>query len=144
MRKASKKSIASGTSSISSPHSTERTWTQYFFNQSGEVSGKGANREHRVPPIIAITDTPVILALRERISERPPPAPSNDPIAAQAIREHFNGMNATLRRLEKEQTDAEAKQLDDLEFANRAYRRPLTVAEREDLLAYYPQLRNQA
>jgi hypothetical protein len=53
-------------------------------------------------------------------------------------------MNATLRDLEKERAEAESKQLDGLlQFAQRAYRRPLTQAEREDLLAYYRQVRTQ-
>ena len=53
-------------------------------------------------------------------------------------------MNATLRSLEKERTDAEPKHLDALlRFAARAYRRPLTKAERDDLLAYYHTLRTR-
>ena len=70
--------------------------------------------------------------------------PKNDPVAAQAIREHFEQMNATLRSLEKQKAEAESKQLDALlTFAERAYRRPLTPAERADLLAYYHQVRSK-
>ncbi len=70
--------------------------------------------------------------------------PKNDPVAPQAIREHFDGVNTTLRTLEKEHVDAEPKQLEALlHFAARAYRRPLTKAERDDLLAYYHTLRNK-
>ena len=53
-------------------------------------------------------------------------------------------MNATLRSLEKERAEAEPRQLETLlQFAARAYRRPLTPAERADLLAYYHQDRTQ-
>ena len=70
--------------------------------------------------------------------------PSNDPVAAEAIRDHFNQMNATLRSLEKERAEAEPRQLQSLlEFAARAYRRPLTPAESADLLAYYHEDRTQ-
>src|SRR6202035_4998637 len=55
---------------------------------------------------------------------------------------HFDRINATLRYLEKEHTDAEPKQLEALlRFAARAYRRPLSKAERDDLLAYYHTIR---
>ncbi|MGH8338295.1 MAG: DUF1592 domain-containing protein, partial [Gammaproteobacteria bacterium] len=64
--------------------------------------------------------------------------------AARAIREHFDGVNATLRGVDKERMEAEPKQLEALlGFAARAYRRPLTKAEREDLLAYYHTLRTK-
>ena len=70
--------------------------------------------------------------------------PTNDPAAAEAIRDHFNQMNATLRALEKERAEAEPRQLEALQqFAQRAYRRPLTPAERANLLAYYHQDRAQ-
>ena len=50
--------------------------------------------------------------------------PTNDPAAAEAIRAHFDGLNATLRSLEKQRADAEPKQLEALlQFAARAYRR---------------------
>jgi hypothetical protein len=53
-------------------------------------------------------------------------------------------MNATLRSLEKERAQAEPGQLEALlQFAQRAYRRPLTPAERTGLLAYYHQDRTQ-
>lgn len=123
---------------------TARTWTQYFFNQSGEVQGKGAESGTPRPVNQLITDAPVILAMRDAYLAKAAADPSNDPIASRAIREHFEGINATLRRLEKERSDAEPKQLDALlKLADRAYRRPLTLAERADLLAYYRGLRSK-
>jgi hypothetical protein len=71
--------------------------------------------------------------------------PTNDPAAVEAIRRHFDGLNATLRNLEKERAAAEPKQLEALvNFAAKAYRRPLTPAERRDLLAYYQRVRSQS
>lgn len=121
---------------------TARTWTQYFFNQSGEVQGLGAESATARPPDHQITDTPVIFAMRDAYLAKARQDPKNDPIAPTAIRDHFDRINATLRALEKEQRAAEPKHLEALlRFAARAYRRPLTKAERDDLLQYYQALR---
>ena len=123
---------------------TARTWVQFFFNQSGEVQGKGAESGTDRPADHQVTDAPVILSLRDAYLKKAAADPKNDPIAPRAIREHFDGMNATLRRLEKEHDEAEPKQLDALmRFASHAYRRPLTKAERDDLLAYYREIRTK-
>jgi hypothetical protein len=121
-----------------------RTWTQYYFNQSGEVFGKGDESGSERPADHAVTDAEVILKMRDTYLAKAAADPTNDPEAAEAIRDHFDRMNATLRSLEKERAEAEPRQLEALlGFAARAYRRPLTHAERADLLAYYHQDRTQ-
>src|ERR1700761_2313392 len=121
-----------------------RTWTQYYFNQSGEVFGKGAESGSDRPTDHAITDSEVIIKMRDTYLAKAASDPTNDPVAAEAIRDHFDQTNATLRALEKERAEAEPRQLEAmLQFAARAYRRPLTDAERTDLLAYYHQARTQ-
>ncbi len=121
---------------------TARTWTQYFFNQSGEVRGTGAESASPRPVGHAITDEPVILAMRDEYLAKALAEPSNDAVAPLAIRDHFDRINATLRGLEKEHAAAQPKHLESLlSFAAHAYRRPLTSAERADLLAYYQTLR---
>lgn len=121
---------------------TARTFVQYFFNQSGEVAGTGAESASPRPVDHEVTDTPVIAGLRDAYLAKALADPKNDPVAAQAIREHFDGINTTLRSLEKMRVDAEAKHLDALaKFAARAYRRPLTKAERDDMVAYYRKMR---
>ncbi|HEY3939221.1 MAG TPA: DUF1592 domain-containing protein [Bryobacteraceae bacterium] len=123
---------------------TARTWVQYFFNESGEVQGKGAESGTARPADHQITDTAVITAMRDAYLAKAAADPQNDPVAPQAIREHFDGIDTTLRRLEKEHADAEPKHLEALlRFAARAYRRPLTPAERDDLLAFYQTLRTK-
>src|SRR5205814_1599238 len=58
--------------------------------------------------------------------------------AQNAIKTYFATMSADVRRVEKARLAAEPKHLDSLiAFATRAYRRPLTPAERDDLLAFY-------
>jgi Protein of unknown function (DUF1592)/Protein of unknown function (DUF1588)/Protein of unknown function (DUF1587)/Protein of unknown function (DUF1595)/Protein of unknown function (DUF1585) len=123
---------------------TERTWVQYFFNQSGEVDGKGAESGSPRPLDHEITDEAVIFKMRDAYLVKAQADQRNDPMAFKAIRDHFERVNATLRGLEKEHAEAEPKHLDALyRFAARAYRRPLTQAERDDLLAYYHDLRNK-
>ena len=52
----------------------------------------------------------------------------------EAIRDHFERINATSAHSGKVRTEAEPKHLDALlQFAARAYRRPLTKAERDDI-----------
>jgi mono/diheme cytochrome c family protein len=64
--------------------------------------------------------------------------------AAGVIRDYFDRMNANVRALERAKADAEASHLDSLlAFAARAYRRPLTKPESDDLLAFYRSLRDQ-
>lgn len=64
--------------------------------------------------------------------------------ALQAVQDYFVRMNTTIRSLEQAKRAAEPAQLEALvDFATRAYRRPLTNAEREDLLAFYRTLRGQ-
>jgi Protein of unknown function (DUF1592)/Protein of unknown function (DUF1588)/Protein of unknown function (DUF1587)/Protein of unknown function (DUF1595)/Protein of unknown function (DUF1585) len=121
-----------------------RTWTQYYFNQSGEVFGKGDESGSDRPTDHAVTDTEVIFKMRDVYLAKAAEDPTNDPVAAEAIRDHFDQMNATLRSLEKERAAAEPRQLEALlQFAERAYRRPLTNAERADLLTFYHQDRAQ-
>ncbi len=123
---------------------TARTWVQYYFNQSGEVLGKGAESGSARPLDHQVTDTEVIMKMRDTYLAKAAANPNNDPVAPQAIREHFARVNATLRTLEKEHADAEPKHLEALlRFAAHAYRRPLTKAERDDLLAYYHTLRDK-
>jgi len=123
---------------------TARTWVQYFFNQSGEVQGKGAESGTARPLDHEITDNAVIMRLKDAYLDKAQADPRNDSVALDAITVHFDHVNATLRALEKEHAEAEPKHLQALlRFAARAYRRPLTRAERDDLLAYYHKLRNK-
>ncbi len=64
--------------------------------------------------------------------------------ALQAIEDHFRIASANIRRVEKARVAAEPKHLEALQdFAERAYRRPLGRAERDDIAAFYHKLRDQ-
>ncbi|HSQ58438.1 MAG TPA: DUF1592 domain-containing protein, partial [Gemmata sp.] len=64
--------------------------------------------------------------------------------AIQAIQDYFTMISARIRRVEKARLAAEPGHLDSLlKFAGRAYRRPLTAAEKDDLLGFYQHLRTR-
>jgi len=65
-------------------------------------------------------------------------------VALQAIRDYFTTMNASLRWVEKAHVEAEPGHLAALlEFATRAYRRPLAPDESADILAFYRSCREK-
>ncbi|HVE43171.1 MAG TPA: DUF1592 domain-containing protein [Planctomycetota bacterium] len=66
------------------------------------------------------------------------------PTALTAIEAYFKGIQAKIRGVEEARRAAEPGQLAALlAFAARAWRRPLSGAERDDLLAFYRQLRER-
>lgn len=119
---------------------TARTFIQYYFNQSGEVTGGGAEAGRPRPAGKEVTDSSVIAEIRDQYIAA---AKARDnPVAAAWMPNHFNGINTTLRSLEKMHAAAEPVQLEALvQFAARAYRRPLIKAERDGLVRYYHKLR---
>jgi mono/diheme cytochrome c family protein len=65
-------------------------------------------------------------------------------VALGVVRDYFQQMNANVRAFEKATAAAEPSHLDTLlAFAARAYRRPMTKTEADDLLAFYHSLREQ-
>ncbi|HEX4635489.1 MAG TPA: DUF1592 domain-containing protein, partial [Rhizomicrobium sp.] len=131
-------------------HQTERTWVQYYFNQSGEVDGNingplSTESGSKRPVGHEVTDQFVVFQMRDKYLARwGMDKEHNDPVAPKVFRWHFGLINTTLRNLEKEHVAAEPKHLAALvRFAERAYRRPLTAGERADILAYYKKLRGE-
>ncbi len=123
---------------------TNRTWVQFYDNASGAVRGTGAESGTLRPENDALNSSAVIFAMRDTYLAKARSDASNDPVAQEAILSHFQKINNTLRRIEKMRTDAEAHHLNALlKFAQRAYRRPLSKTESNDLLAYYRSLREQ-
>ncbi|MDP9171340.1 MAG: DUF1592 domain-containing protein [Acidobacteriota bacterium] len=119
---------------------TARTFIQYYFNQSGEVEGGGAEAGRPRPAGKEVTDSSVIAAIRDQYIALA--KASDNPIAAAWMPNHFDRIDSTLRSLERMRVEAEPVQLEALvKFAGRAYRRPLTKAEREGLVTYYRKLR---
>ena len=120
---------------------TARTFIQYYFNQSGEVQGGGAESGRPRPVGKEVTDSAVIAAIRDQYIALA--KASNNPVATAWMPNHFDRIDSTLRSLEKMRVAAEPVQVEALvEFAARAYRRPLTKTERDGLVVYYRKLRD--
>ena len=121
---------------------TARTWAQFYFNQSGAVDGKDPEAGRPRPVDKPIDDPAVIFGLRDDYRAKALADPSNDPDAVRAIDEHFAWVNDTLRRVERMRHEAEDRHLQAvLRFAARAYRRPLTREEGDQLLTNYRSMR---
>ena len=123
-------------------HHTERTWDQYFFNQSGEVYGKGAESGSERPEDKPVNAPEVIFGLRDAYVAKAQAA--GNPVAVEAIKYHFQWVNDILRRMERLHAESEPLHLQALlRFAERAYRRPLTQAEHDEVLGFYRDLREK-
>ena len=123
---------------------TARTWAQFYFNQSGAVDGKDPEAGRPRPVDKALDHPDVIFGLRDDYRAKAAADPGNDPVAVQAVEYHFAWINDSLRRVQKMRLDAEPGHLQAvLRLAARAYRRPLSADEREDLIAYYRGLRQK-
>jgi hypothetical protein len=121
---------------------TTRTYTQFYFNQSGEIDGRGRESGSFRPGDVAITSEKVIFGVRDQYLEKA--SKGSDEIAKTAITDHFARVNAMIRRVEKARLDAEPTHLEAIDkFAERAYRRPLREADRQGLRDYYRTLRDK-
>jgi hypothetical protein len=119
-----------------------RTFIQFFLNESGEARGMRRESEGARPADKEITSEPVVLELAEAYRSRI--RQMNHAEANRAIDEHFAWVNAELRWVEKAKVESEQTHLDALlDFARRAYRRPLTQTERAGTLGYYRTLREK-
>ena len=124
---------------------TARTYTEFFFNQSGEVFGNGRESGSHRPEDKAITEESVILEFKKTYLAKASADERNNSIAFDAITDHFDRVNATVRGIERKRLEAEPNHLKALlGFAARAYRRPLTQPEHDDLLAFYRSLRDKS
>ena len=72
-------------------------------------------------------------------------ANGGSPVAIQAIKTFFDQANTSIRWVQKARRDAEPAHLKSLlEFAARAYRRPLTQAEQTDITSFYRDARGRS
>ena len=123
---------------------TAHTWVEYFFDQSGEVRGRGRESGSSRPSDTEVRSEAVILSLRDLYLAKVAADPKSDPVAKTAIEDHFQRVNGTIRSMERLHEAAEPFHLEALlKFAARAYRRPLTQPERETILAFYRALRKE-
>jgi hypothetical protein len=120
---------------------TIRTYTQFYLSESGQARGDSAAPADRLRTV-DITSEATILRVADDYRVRA--HESGNPVAITAVDEHFASTNATIRWVERARAEAEPLHLRALqEFATRAYRRPLSAVERDDLVDYYRSLRRQ-
>jgi mono/diheme cytochrome c family protein len=120
-----------------------RTYIQFFLNESGEGRGLKRETEGPRPADKEITSEAAIKEVADAYLARA--RASGDETAIKAIEEHFEWTNAGIRWVEKARIEAEPTHLEALQdFAARAYRRPLSQAERAELLAFYKSRRDEA
>jgi hypothetical protein len=110
----------------------ERTDSRFMISEEfdfARAEDKDATSEAKIRRLAA-----VYLAKAERNGA--------DDLELAAIRDHFENVNASVRWVENARRAAEPTHLDALvRFAERAYRRPIRPAEREELLSLYRELR---
>jgi len=117
---------------------TIRTWQQFIFNGGG--GGRGITVER--PSFGDSTSQRVIFEYRDQYLKAVPP---EHPEVTQALTVHFESINSEIRWVEQARIVAEPRHLDALlKFASRAYRRPLAKDERDEILAYYRELREKS
>src|SRR5262249_43693216 len=80
---------------------TARTYVQFYFNQSGEVLGNGAESGTLRPSDKEVTAEAVIQRFKASYLAKAAADAANNPIAMQATSEHFDRVNATLRGIER-------------------------------------------
>lgn len=123
---------------------TTRTYVQFFFNQSGEIDGRGQESGSFRPDERDVTSEKVIFDIRDVYLAKAEKTKAEE-VTKEAIRTHFNRVNTTIRAVEKARLDAEPVHLASLlDFAARAYRRPLEEKEKQDLRDYYKELRDKS
>jgi hypothetical protein len=118
---------------------TLRTYYQFIYN-AGE--GGGVRRNVDRPSKNEFLTEAAIFRLRDQILANA--APGTGPAILEAVKDYFDRANAQIRWVERVRLEAEPRHLDALvKFAARAYRRPLAQEERDDVLAYYRELREK-
>src|SRR5262249_27521806 len=118
---------------------TVRTYSQFVFNggDGGRGISVGRPRAHEFAPQAANFPMPGQDFARG--------AAGTNPLVLEDIKYYFDPTDNENRWVEKARLGAEPRHLDALlKFAARAYRRPLAQEERDEILAYYRQLREKS
>src|SRR5262245_37986019 len=119
---------------------TVRTYYQFIFN-AGEGGGLRRNLVDR-PSANDFATQSQIFRLRDQYLARA--AQGTDPVILEAVKDYFDRTNTQISWVERARLEAEPRHLEALlKFATRAYRRPLAEEERDEILAYYRELREQ-
>jgi mono/diheme cytochrome c family protein len=114
-----------------------------WFERSDSSFMMGPEFGFTRPEDKSCTDEPVLKRLAQVYEEKARSNGASETVL-QAIRDHFEHTNQTVRWLEKARIDAVPRHLADLQdFARRAFRRPLRPGEGDELVRFYRSLREQ-
>ena len=119
---------------------TARMYVQFYSGGRRQARGQADEEKPDAVAVVLPQDTEItsevrIKQLRDSFLMQ---AKGGDERGIAAINDYFNWINATVRATERARIEAEPSQLKALlEFAARAYRRPLTPRDRDDLLGLY-------
>ncbi len=112
-----------------------RMHTSFLFAERDAL--QGAQFDQYRPENQAVTTQPMIKSLTELILARVAAGKATD-VAVAAVKDHFARVAADNLWLDQTREAAVPSHLQALQdFAQRAYRRPLTARERDDLVAFY-------
>jgi hypothetical protein len=122
-----------------------RTHVQFYFNESGEARGTKRESEGPRPKDADVISEKMIKELEAAYLSKAQSGGNLNEVAVQAIRDHFAFINDGIRWVERARVETEPLHLQAIQrFAERAYRRPLSSSERDELLAYYHSQRKEA
>ncbi|MEP7271964.1 MAG: DUF1592 domain-containing protein [Acidobacteriota bacterium] len=117
---------------------TVRTYSQFVFN--GGDGGRGIPVIRPGPNEFA-TQTAIVRMRDQYLAKSPA---GTNALILEALKYYFDRTNNEIRWVEKARLEAEPRHLDALlKFAGRAYRRPLIKEERDEIIAYYRELRQK-
>jgi mono/diheme cytochrome c family protein len=125
---------------------TSRMYTEAYTGSRRQLRGSDEPLKPEIPDVVGAQDKDLTSEARIRKVEAGFLSQANggDPVGIQAIKDYFGWVNDTVRSMEKARIEAEPSHLEALlEFAARAYRRPLSPEDQNDLLAYYRSCRDQ-
>ncbi len=120
-----------------------RMYTQFCANGSRQEGGPGEG-DRAAAAGSMVEDVTSQARIEQRKAKYLARASGGDATAIQAIKDYFDWINERVRWVEKARIDAEPRHLDALlDFAARAYRRPLSREQKDDLLGYYRSCREK-
>lgn len=126
---------------------TAQSYIQFFRTGSrrflaANTASSGSDEEDNQLTDKEITAEKTVLAFRDAMLAQA--APANNAVVNQAIQDHFDNINAKLRLMEKVRPAARLRHVEALlKFAERAFRRPLSQAEEDDLTGFYQTLQER-
>jgi hypothetical protein len=120
---------------------TARMYVQFYAN-GGHQGGGGLRDDGNRPAAAESNEMDEDVTTEARIKQLEAKylanASGGNEAGVKAIKDYFEWINQTIRAVEKARIDAEPSHLHSLlQFAARAYRRPISRDEQNDLLAFY-------